>query len=158
MLLEKWYCSTCDDLIDEVKTKYDTTEKQRTLGRIELDFSLLKDTHCKLASGLWVVSTLLLSSITNILCQSKLVDASQKKVQEIEIKNLTNKTRLEAPEDLALTLNEHYKKRNINITAMGSNPWKKRLKLLVKRSTNWSQIYRQQEILFKPFPEPHISF
>jgi hypothetical protein len=42
-----------------------------------------------------VVNTLLLGGITNILCQSVLIDDAMERIKELEVENLTNKPRLE---------------------------------------------------------------
>ena len=72
------YCNICDDLIEELKKKHEAVERQRTFGRVEIDFRLLKDTHEKLINGNKVdaniVNILLLGGINNILSQSEVFD------------------------------------------------------------------------------------
>jgi len=108
------YCNVCDDLIEDIKKKHETAEKKRQFGRVELDFNLLKDTHNKLLNGNKVdhdiVNVLLLGGITNILCQSVLLDTTIEKIKELETENLTVKVRLEALENWALKLNEKHEK------------------------------------------------
>ena len=88
-------CVLCNDLFQNVKKEYESRDKERTIQRGELDFiNLLKDTQKKLVAGKRVegkvVNILLLSGITNILCQREIVDETTVKVE-----NLTLKTRLE---------------------------------------------------------------
>ena len=66
--------------------KHATTEKQKQFRKVELDFNLLSDTRKKLVEGNKVdhdvVNILLLGGITNILCQSELIDITLDKVKE----------------------------------------------------------------------------
>ena len=55
------------------------------------------------------VNILLLSGITNILCQSEVVDDTLERMKVLEVENLTNKTRLEFLESWILKLSDEEK-------------------------------------------------
>ena len=118
-LKESGYCNVCDDLFEEMVKKYKALKKPRSFEQVNLDFKLLKETNDNLMSGKVVepevVSTLLLGGITNILCQSELVDDAMERIKELEVENLTNKTRLELLESWILKLADEETKLKVKI-------------------------------------------
>ena len=80
--------NVCDDLIEDLQKKHDAAEKKKLFGKVEVDFHLLKETHNKLLNGSKVdhdvVNVLLLGGISNILCQSELLDSTLDNIIELE--------------------------------------------------------------------------
>ena len=113
-LKESGYCSICDDLMNELKRKYEPKQKPRTFQRVELDLKLLQDTHNKLMQGISVdpkvVNNLLLAGITNILYESETIEETAEKVKALEMEVLSDKARLESLENWTLKLNENVEK------------------------------------------------
>ena len=109
-LKESGYCNICNDLVEDLKKKYERIEKPTSFQKVELDLKLLIDTHSKLVSGKLVepqiVNTLLLGGILNILSQSEQFDNAMDRVNDLENDNIQNKFRLESLENWMLKLNE----------------------------------------------------
>ena len=123
-LQKSGYCNICDDLMENLKKKYENKEKQKTFQRVELDLKLLIDTQNKLVSGKSVepnvVNTLLLGGITNILCQSDEFENALERVKVLERENIENKLRLESLEHWLLKLNDKMQETNENIETLGT--------------------------------------
>ena len=109
-LKQSGYYNICDNLVDDMKKKYEHIEKQKSFHKVDLDLKLLMDTHSKLVNGKNVetniVNTLLLGGIVNILCQSEQLDDVFERVKVLETENVQTKFRLESLENWMLKLNE----------------------------------------------------
>ena len=44
------YCILCDDLVEDIKKKYEHIEKKKSFHKVELDLKLLMDTYSKLVN------------------------------------------------------------------------------------------------------------
>ena len=92
-------CNVCEDVIAECKKKYDKIKKKCVIEKVEVDLKDMINTHKKLSKGEKVdnqiVSNLLLGGVINIIAQHDTIEEVEKRLQEVEYKNITNQTRIE---------------------------------------------------------------
>ena len=103
-------CDVCQNVIEELTKKNETTKINSNFKKVEIDFKLMYETHKKLLNGSQVdpkvVNTLLLGGVVNILIQSEEIEAIEQRVKAMEREDLTNKAKIEYLENWVIKQND----------------------------------------------------
>ena len=103
-------CDVCQNVIEEIAKKNETTKKNSNFKKVEIDFKLMYETHKKLLNGGQVdpkvVNTLLLGGVVNILIQSEEIEAIEQRINAMEREDLTNKAKIEYLENWVIKQND----------------------------------------------------
>jgi hypothetical protein len=107
-------CNVCEDAICEVRTDAVQLENKKHVENIKVDMELMIDAHEKLSRGISLdpklVSSLLLGGVINIINQHDALSQLELKVKDIELENLTSKTRIESLENWMIKQNNNIEK------------------------------------------------
>ena len=97
-------CNVCHDVVKETTDKFKNKEARKVITKkVEVDFADMVRMHQKLSKGEvndpTAVSGLILGGIINILAQHDQIEDLEAKIENLELENKTNKSRLEALEN-----------------------------------------------------------
>ena len=115
-------CNVCENVIETIKEKHETSNKKSNFEKVELDLKLMVDTHKKLISGSQVdpnvVNTLLLGGVVNILSHSEAIDDIEESVKCLKREDCTNKAKIEYLENWVINQDKTIEELNKKLTRL----------------------------------------
>ena len=100
-------------------------KKKKSVEKVEIDLNRMIDIHKKLSNGVSIdqkdVSVLVLGGIINIISQHDALEDIEKRIEEAECKDVTNRTRIEALENWVLKQDDLIKDLNKKLDTMDAN-------------------------------------